>query len=342
MNKVYRVGIAGFGVVGERRRLHIDQHPNLKTVAVCDQKYAEAGVFPDGMKFFTNYKDLLNQELEILFVCLTNDVAAIVTMAGINKGLHVFCEKPPGRDVNDIRQVREVEAKHPDLKLMYGFNHRYHYSIVEALRIIRLGELGQIINMRGLYGKSKIISFKSDWRTKREVAGGGILLDQGIHMVDLMRLFAGEFTEIHSFIDNNYWNHNVEDNAYALMKTANGTVAFLHSTATQWQHRFNLEINLEKGSIVLSGILSGSKSYGDETITIYYKNEDDGAEPKEVITKYIEDNSWRDEIHTFLKSIMQNEKINQGSSLDALKTMELVYRIYCADSKWKAKFNLSV
>lgn len=342
MNNVYRVGIAGFGVVGERRRLFIDQHPNLKTVAVCDRKYKDAGIFSDGVKYFTNYKDLLKEELDILLVCLTNDVAAEVSIAGLEKGLHVFCEKPPGRDVNDIRKVREVEAKHPQLKLMYGFNHRYHDSVLEALRIINSGELGKVLNLRGVYGKSKIISFKSDWRTKREIAGGGILLDQGIHMVDLMRLFAGEFSQIHSFIDNSYWKHDVEDNAYALMKNEQGIVAFLHSTATQWRHRFHLDINLEKGSIILSGILSGSKSYGAETITIATKSEDDNGDPKEVTIRYNEDNSWRDEIKAFAENIIKNTLVAKGSSLDALKTMELVYKIYCADPEWKKKYNLSV
>jgi predicted dehydrogenase len=341
MNKKLRVGIAGYGVVGERRRVFIDQHPNLVTVAVCDRKYKTNGTFPDNIKYFTSYQELLNEELDILLVCLTNDIAAEVTIAGLEKNLHVFCEKPPGRNVEDIKLVRTVEEKHSNLKLMYGFNHRYHDSIREALKVVNSGELGKIINIKGVYGKSQILSFKSDWRTKRDIAGGGILLDQGIHMVDLMRLFAGEFTQIHSFIDNSYWHHDVEDNAYALMKNETGIVAFLHSTATQWRHKFNLEISLEKGSIGLSGILSGSKSYGAETITIAHKAENESGDPKEVTIRYNEDNSWRDEINSFAEAILNNQPITSGSSWDALKTMEMVYRIYCADPQWKEKYNLS-
>lgn len=342
MSKVYKVGIAGFGIVGERRRQFIDLHPNLKTVAVCDRKYKEPGTMSDGLKYYTNYQDLLQEDIDVLFVCLTNDVAAEVTIAGLEKNLHVFCEKPPGRDVADIKNVRVVESKHPKLKLMYGFNHRYHDSIREAVRIVNSQELGKVLNIRGVYGKSQIISFKSDWRTKRSIAGGGILLDQGIHMVDLIRLFAGEFNQIHSFIDNSFWNHDVEDNAYALMKSDTGIVAFLHSSATQWRHRFHLDINLEKGSIGLSGILSGSKSYGAETITIAYKAENESGDPREVTVRYNEDNSWRDEIGVFVDNILKDEKVINGSSLEALNTMELVYKIYCADEKWKNKYNLTV
>lgn len=337
-----KVGIAGYGVVGKRRHQFIDLNPHLKVVAVCDQYFKSSGTMSEGVHFYENYKDLLaNEELDVLFVCLTNDVAAEVTIAGLNQNLHVFCEKPPGRNVQDIKNVREVEAVKPHLKLKYGFNHRYHDSIKEALRIIESKELGNLLNMRGVYGKSIIVSFESDWRSKREIAGGGILLDQGIHMVDLMRLYAGEFKEYHSFVDNKFWNYDIEDNAYALMKSDSGVVAFLHSTATEWRHRFNLELTLTKGTIILSGILSGSKSYGQETLKVVYRGDEDSGNPREQLTTFIKDNSWRDEINEFADSIVRDQPIVFGSSHDALKTMEMVYNIYLADKSWAEKFNIT-
>ena len=257
----FKVGIAGLGVVGKRRRSCVDKHPNLRLAAVCDRTFSGNGVMEDGVHYFTDYRLLLEEPLDALIVCLTNEVAAEVTIAGLEHGLHVFCEKPPGLGVEDIERVIIHERQHQHLKLMYGFNHRYHDSVRDALKIIRSGELGRIINLRGVYGKSNVITFnQSDWRTKREISGGGVLLDQGIHMVDLMRLFAGDFVEVQSVISNTYWNFNVEDNAYALMRTAEGVVGMFHSSATQWRHRFHLDINLERGGLILSGILSGSKS----------------------------------------------------------------------------------
>lgn len=335
-----RIGIAGYGVVGKRRHHFIDLHPDLEVVAVCDRTFAEDGVLDGGVRSYTIYQQLLEEELDVLFVCLTNDIAPEVTMAGLDKGLHVFCEKPPGRDLRDIAKVIAMERKSPGLRLKYGFNHRYHDSVRDALDIIRSGELGAVVNLRGVYGKSKIINFQSDWRTKRNIAGGGILLDQGIHMVDLLRLFAGEFIEIHCIIDNSFWNHDVEDNAYALMRTVDGKVAVLHSSATQWRHRFNLEITLTEGSIVLAGILSGSKSYGAETMTIARRTENDGGDPEEETRHYEEDSSWADEIAEFADAIIDGKPILYGTSEDALKTMQLVYQIYCADPQWKAKWNL--
>ncbi|MDH4467886.1 MAG: Gfo/Idh/MocA family oxidoreductase, partial [Bacteriovoracaceae bacterium] len=294
-----------------------------------------------GVNCYKSYQDLLLQEdLDVLFVCLTNDIAAEVTMAGLEKKLHVFCEKPPARTVEEVKKVRDVESTHRLLKLKYGFNHRYHDSVKEALRVIESGELGAILNMRGVYGKSIIVSYESDWRSKREIAGGGILLDQGIHLVDLMRLFAGDFDEYYSFIQNSFWNYDVEDNAYALMKNQKGIVAFLHSTATEWRHRFNLEINLTNGTLILGGILSGSKSYGQETLKIIYRGDNDGGNPREQLTTYIKDNSWKEEIDEFADSIVNNGVIRHGSSLDALKTMEMVFEIYFADKNWCQKFNI--
>ena len=143
--------------------------------------------------------------MDVLFVCLTNDLLSAVTIDGLEQGLHVFCGKPPARNIEDLLTVIPYEAKHPHLRLVYGFNHRHHDSVRDALRIIRSGELGTIINLRGVYGKSQLVTFNQPaWRTKREIAGGGVLLDQGIHMVDLMRLFAGEFSTVHSFVSNNH------------------------------------------------------------------------------------------------------------------------------------------
>ncbi len=334
-----KVGIAGYGVVGKRRRHYIDLHLDMITTAVCDQKFPEAHNMSDGIRAYTSYEQLLEEPLDILFVSLPNYLAADVTIAGLKKGIHVFCEKPPGRDVSDIERVIEEEKKHPQLRLKYGFNHRYHDSVRKALEIIKSKELGEVINLRGVYGKSKIIPFSGGWRAERKYSGGGILLDQGIHMVDLMRLFCGDFVDVKSFVSNDFWKHDVEDNAYVLMRDKSGRIAMLHSTATQWQHRFALDIALTQGFMELRGILSGSKSYGREKLIIGRRNESDvGSTGEETIT-FLEDNSWRDEVNEFADAIVNNIDITEGRSSDALATMQLVYQIYYSDPDWKATYH---
>ena len=316
-----KVGIAGFGVVGKKRKACVDRHPNLRLVAVCDRNFDDEGLLEEDVYYYQNYQNLLDQELDILIICLTNEIAPEVTIAGLQAGLHVFCEKPPGRNVEDIKRVIQIESQNPLLKLMYGFNHRYHESVQNALKLVQDGKFGKVINIRGLYGKAKLITFNQpDWRTRREIAGGGVLLDQGIHMVDLMRLFGGNFTEVHSFISNRHWGYDVEDNAYALMKTEDGVVGMLNSSATQWRHRFNLDINLEYGSIILGGIISGTKSYGAETLTVLEADPDnDNGDPKEKIIRYNRDPSWDEEIIVFVNAILNKTQVQSGSSKMHLK-----------------------
>jgi predicted dehydrogenase len=338
----YRVGIAGYGIVGKRRHECINKIPGFEVKAICDRNILQESVKIEDVKYFSNYLDMLEEDLDVIIVCMTNDIAPLVTIAGLKKGAHVFCEKPPGRTVQDILNVRIEEAKSPNLKLMYGFNHRYHESVQYALKILDTKELGNILSVRGVYGKAKLITFNQpDWRTKRDIAGGGVLLDQGIHMLDIMRLFCGEFTEVFSHISNSHWGYDVEDNAYALMKTGDGIVGMIHSSATQWRHRFNLDINLEKGSLILGGLLTGTKSYGAETLTIIKADPDnDRGDPWEQTIRYNKDPSWDNEMQVFTKCITQNLNINFGSSFDALKTMELVNNIYKSDKKWSNKFNI--
>lgn len=340
MNKL-KVGIAGYGIVGQRRHFYLKEHPQVEVIGICDQIFKEDYLKNGEISYYKSVEELLKLNLDILFVCLTNNVAAKVTIAGLNKGLHVFCEKPPGMNIEDIKNVIRIEKLNSELKLKYGFNHRYHESIKKALKIIQSGELGKIINLRGVYGKSKVIPFSGGWRSKRELAGGGILLDQGIHMLDLMRLFCGEFVEVKSYVSNDYWKHDVEDNAYALLKDEFGRIAMLNSSATQWQHKFSLDISLTEGYIELSGILSGSKSYGEEKIKFGKRGKNSNNGQMESVTfKYLEDNSWKDEIYEFIDAINNNAKIKSGSSSDALETMKLVYNIYFEDEVWRTRFKI--
>ncbi len=336
-----KVGIAGYGVVGKRRRAFIDLHPFLETVAVSDISFGSEGRMPDGVRYYPSCEGLFQEKLDVLFVSLPNYLAPRATMEGLRCGMHVFCEKPPGRTVQDIREVIRVEGQNPGLKLKYGFNHRYHDSVNEAKKIIESGQYGPIINMRGVYGKSSIIPFDTGWRSERRYAGGGILLDQGIHMLDMIRLFAGDFEEVKSFVSNDYWHHDVEDNAYAILRNSRGCVATIHSTATQWQHRFRLEITLRDALLELTGILSGSKSYGEEKLRIIPRKEGSAVGSfAEITNSYLDDSSWKREIDEFAEIILSNGPVLSGSSTDALKVMELVFRIYCADRQWKEKFDI--
>ena len=337
-----RVGIAGYGVVGKTRHRSIESNTSYKVTAISESNQEARQSIAPGLEVYNDYQSLIaNAEIDVIFICLPNQFAAEATCLSLQNGLHVFCEKPPARTHAELLEVEKQSLKFPELKLMYGFNHRFHLSVEEAKLLIDSNSLGRLINMKGVYGKSQMISFnQTDWRTDREASGGGILLDQGIHMLDLMRYLSGEnFTDVFSIIDNAFWNFDVEDNAYVLMKSPKGLVAQLHSSATQWRHVFNLEITLERGSLILGGLLTGSKSYGDETLTVITSDPSkDKGMPKESTSKYNEDVSWDNEIKYFANSLADNTSIERGSINDALETMRLIETIYKADPIWKEKY----
>ena len=335
MSKQLKVGIAGFGLVGKKRFKQIENNRFLINSAVCDINFSGSGTLPNGVRYYDTYKHLLKDEvLDILFISLPNYLAPEVIISALEKGLHVFCEKPPAADMKGMEKVRKTHLKYPNLKVKFGFNHRYHDSVQLALKLIKEQKYGNIINIRGIYGKSFIINPNDPeitWRSEKSKAGGGILLDQGIHMVDLIRLFSGEgeYDQIFSLIDYNFWNYDVEDNAYVLMKNSkSGSIAMLHSSATEWSHTFNLSITLTKGKIVLSGILTNSKSYGSEKIIINERNKNDQGVPRDEVYTFINDNSWCLEIEDFVDSIINDKPVSTGGVEDACRTLKLVFDIY--------------
>ena len=339
-----KVAILGYGVVGKKRHDSMIKSKAYEVIAISDKDFKiHSRPVSKSIKYFDDFNELLDSisDLDAVFISLPNKFAALATTKAIKNNLHVFCEKPPARNAKELVSVqRALKKSQKNLKLMYGFNHRYHHSVVSAKSLIDSKKLGKIINMRGVYGKSKLITFnQTDWRTKKEESGGGVLLDQGIHMLDLMVFFGGEFNKVHSFISNSFWKHDVEDNAYVLMSSKSGAVAQLHSSATQWRHKFNLEINLEKGSIILSGILSGSKSYGDEKLTIITaKPNEDHGQPIEQVNKFNKDPSWDTEVKRFSEYVRENKKVTSGSIEQATYIMRLIEKIYHSDPVWKKKF----
>ena len=326
-----RVGIVGLGKVGIIRARCVQAHPDLELQAVCDVNPEQAKALP-GLRFYTDFRQLVEGDLDIVFVCAYNNVAPDVVVQALNSGKHVFCEKPPGSCVEDVERIIEAERANPGLKLKFGFNHRYHYAIMEAKSMVESGRFGEILWLRGVYGKCGGIQFENSWRNNANIAGGGILLDQGIHMLDLFRYFCGDFTEVQSVVTTSFWDIAVEDNAFAIMRNHRNQVATLHSSATHWKHRFALEICLQGGYINVNGLLTSTRSYGDESLTFARRQFEDEADafgrPREETIFFDRDDSWALEIAGFVTAIQEGKPVQSGNSTDALKVIQLIERIY--------------
>ena len=329
MNEILKAGIIGYGYMGEIRERMINQIPELELIGIYDTDTRVR----DKIKkeyLLDSFERLLEDDVDIIFVCTPNVFSPKLCIESMKKGKHVFCEKPPGRHIQDIEDV--INAEKGDVKLMFGFNHRFHPGVIKAKVMIDSGRLGKIVSMRGVYGKSGGMNFKESWRNDKNVSGGGILLDQGIHMLDLFLYLCGDFDKVKCFTANSFWNFTVEDNACVMMKNSSGQTAMLHSSATLWKHTFKLDIILENGYLIVEGLLSKSGSYGREKLILgkrQFENETDAVgNPSEEVTYFDRDESWELEVKEFVKCIKEKQDVTVSSSQDAYKVMKVIERAY--------------
>ena len=322
-------GIVGFGYMGEIRKRVADADDRLQVIGIVEPDESKAAKFDSTLRI-NSFQALIDQKPDILFVCTPNKFAPEIAIAAMRKGIHVFCEKPPGRTVQDIESM--MAAERPGIKLMFGFNHRFHPAILKAKAVIDTGRMGKILSLRGLYGKSGGVAYEQSWRNDADLSGGGILLDQGIHMLDLFRLFCEDFDQVKCFTSNSYWDVPVEDNAYVLLRNSDGQHAIFHSSATLWKHTFRIEITLEHGYMVIEGLLSKSGSYGRESLTMAKRLFEDEAEavgnPPEEVMQFDKDLSWELEVETFIEAIQKDEPVTASTSYDALRVMQIIESAY--------------
>lgn len=339
-----RIGIVGLGTTGQIRKDIVEKTPGLDLVAVSD---AHRPNMPRVEKFhyFEDYRKLLDSDIDAVIVAPQNKYRPKVVTAALEKGIHVLCETPPGRSVDDIRNIIDAEKKTKGVILQFGFTFRFHGAVQKTRELLDSKISGKILWMRGSYGKSGGTDFESTWRSNREWAGGGILLDQGIHILDLFRLFAGDFSEVKSMVDTSFWNISLEDNAFALMRTKEGQIASLHASSAHWKNRYLLEICLEDGFVSVRGDLSPDGRFGPSERFIFsprVPNQEKGETGSETVTDFPISDSWRHELDAFADQIRGAETHPPcGSSGDALAAMKLVDKIYRNDRRWVDQGNLS-
>ncbi len=324
----YKVGIIGYGKMGKTRHTALDEIGKGKVIAVSEPNLTEP---LDDIPNVSHDEIINNPDIDIVLVCTPNFLNKELTIKALKAGKHVFCEKPPAFTAEEVAEIQEVEKNSDSRKLMYGFNHRHHDSVIRMKEIVDSNEFGKIIWMRGRYGKSVTEDYFDNWRAKKELAGGGILIDQGIHMLDLFLHLAGDFDSVKAEVSNLYWNLEVEDNAFVILRNSkSGIDASLHSTMSQWRHLFSLEVFMEKGYMVLNGLITSTMSYGEEILSIAKNRSTAPAATwkDEVKTQYIDDHSWRYELEHFLDAIENDTPIQIGSSEDAHKLMSIIDEIY--------------
>lgn len=327
-----RVGIIGFGKMGQTRAHALEKDGRGAIVSIFDTVLPESPPYPVAESIDAIVAD---KTIDAVFVCLPNFLNKSTTIAALKAGKHVFCEKPPafcGADVEEIMEAEKASGK----VLMYGFNHRHHAAITKMKALIDSGAYGKILWMRGRYGKSVDADYLNTWRAKKELAGGGILLDQGIHMLDLFHHLGNcTFDDVYAMVSSRYWNMpGIEDNVFLIMRDrASGMEVSFHSTMTQWRHLFSLEVFLEQGYMVLNGLKTSSNSYGSEELSVAKNRSVAPAASWETEMKeaFPVDVSWDSENKIFIDAVTGVSPLSCGTSDQALTVMQLIDRIYLSD-----------
>jgi len=321
----------GYGYMGRIRHRILRTHPDVKMITIVDPALDPATEGLDG-SLLSPGEQVPWREVDAVFVCTPNNVTANLCIEGLTQCGHVFCEKPPGRSWEDFCRIAEAAESVPRHTLVFGFNHRLHPAVQAANAMIGKGGLGDILYIKGTYGKSGGTRYRESWRNDRRISGGGILLDQGIHMVDLLQLFLGPLTVTDAVLTDSFWNCGVEDNAFVLLRSEQGVPAFLHSSATLWKHTFRLEIGCRDGYLMVNGLLSQTGSYGREELVIGKRQFEDEAlalgNPREEIVYFDRDESWDKEIDEFLAAVKERRSPTHGTLEDARRAMQVIRDVY--------------
>ncbi|HEX3742709.1 MAG TPA: Gfo/Idh/MocA family oxidoreductase [Bryobacteraceae bacterium] len=325
MNEPAAVAIVGCGLIGQKRA----QALNGCRVRVCCDAVLEraqklAARYPGAEAVADWFAAATHPAVDIVIVAVTHDQLATVAEAAAAAGKHVLIEKPGARRAAELDPVLRA-AERSGAVVRVGFNHRYHRALQEARRIFLSGALGEMMFVRGRYGHGGRIGYDREWRADPKISGGGELLDQGIHLIDLSRWFLGEFASVQAHIATYFWDMPVEDNAFLILTTGGGQTAFLHATWTEWKNLFSLEIYGRVGKLEISGL---GGSYGVERLAHYRMSPEMGP-PETTIWEYpTADRSWDLEFSEFLEDIRQHREPEPGirDAQAALRVIEQVYR----------------
>jgi len=325
--KRFNVAIIGAGFIGWKRAKALVKEEDSNLVVVTDIVKDKAKSLAKEFNIEAEFdwiKTVKRRDVDIVVVSTVNKFLAPITIAALTNGKHVVCEKPLGRNARESNNILKA-AENKDLVLKTGFNHRFHPAIAQAKLLLENNKIGNLCFLRCRYGHGGRPGYEKEWRTNKDLCGGGELLDQGVHVVDLFRWFAGDFSETFGYISTYFWSTPVEDNAFAVFRNKNGITASMHTSWTQWKNLFSFEIFGTNGYLIVDGL---GGSYGREILKIGIRKAEGGAPKEETIEFLGEDISWEQEWKELILAIKERREPlgNAWDGYQANKMIEAIYR----------------
>jgi predicted dehydrogenase len=313
-----RIGIIGCGLIGHKRAAAAKGH---EIIAASDSEKVRADALTRrfGGKVFADWRDTLAANVDAVVVATTHDSLSEIALAAVMAGRHVLVEKPAGRTATEVAKVAKV-ARTTDRIVKVGFNHRFHPAVMKAKELFEAGAIGQIMYIRARYGHGGRLGMEKEWRCQPGLSGGGELIDQAPHLIDLSRWFLGDMHLAYGYVPTLYWNIPTDDNCFLALKTDAGQIAWLHATWTEWKNMFSFEIIGRDGKLVIEGL---GGSYGTEKLT-FYKMLPEMGPPETTAWEFpFSDNSWASEFEDFASAI-QNKSRPSGDIEDALAVLDII------------------
>ena len=318
------MAIIGCGLIGRKRASTLGR-ARLVACADLDRARAEAlARTVTGAVAADDWRAVIGRaDVDIVAVATTNEMLAEIARAAVDAGKHVMVEKPAARSVAEIDPLIDA-ARRARRLVRVGFNHRYHPALRKARELFEAGVLGDLMFVRGRYGHGGRLGYDKEWRADPACSGGGELIDQGVHLIDLSRWFLGDFVAVSGFAHTYFWQMPVDDNAFLLLRTSRDQAASLHVSCTEWKNLFSLEIYGREGKLHIEGL---GGSYGVERLAFYRMLPEMGP-PETTIWEYPRgDQSWALEFEEFLEDI-RVDRTPSASLADARAALAVVEEVY--------------
>lgn len=316
--------IIGCGLIGHKRAKSLN---NNVLLYACDVDFKKAELLSNQYSRCASVTDVdvicEDERVEAVIVSVINNQLYPVSLKLIKAGKHVLIEKPGGITVNELIDLQQ-SAKESGSIIRIGYNHRYHPSCIKINELISTGELGDFMFLRARYGHGGRVGYEKEWRANKTISGGGELIDQGVHLIDLASIFMGEYTQIDGHINTYYWKMDVEDNSFLNLKNNKNNTAWLHVSCTEWKNTFSLEAYFKYAKLHWEGL---GGSYGTERL-YYYKMTPEMGPPDTIIYEYPkQDNSWNIEMNEFINDIVLKRTAVPGikEAINALTVVETIY-----------------
>ena len=314
--------IVGCGLIGRKRAASLK--PGQLRYA-CDLDPARAAGLPmAGATAITDYAQALaDPAVDAVIIATLNGSLAPIALAAVRAGKHVLLEKPGALNAAQLREVHAAAEK-SGARVRLGYNHRFHPALQKARELVEAGALGPMLFLRGRYGHGGRKGYDREWRADPKLSGGGELIDQGVHLIDLAGWFLGEFTTIEGHAATYFWDMPVDDNAFLSLRTAGGQTAWLHVSCTEWKNLFSLELYGRDAKIAIDGL---GGSYGPERCT-YHKMLPQMGPPETTVFDFpAGDQSWALELAAFQEDIRTGRTPSPGLR-EGIRTLEIVEHIY--------------